>query len=317
MSTSAPVNLMSAYRLAVAAGVSLPPAVTAPPVPQRFIDQVAARETRYPAAQALAAAVGGVIMYDSVNPGAIPLTAVLVASYVDGYGGYPAAVARFGAAKCVSISVGGSDADVADVEPGAMTAAQLPGWVARQQARGIARPALYSDQSQYASVLAAGGSGCAYWTATDSRQAGQVLSGRDAVQYDFAGSYDLSWCLPSWPWYPGSTAPVPPPATAWPLTVGSTGADVVLLQDALNAAKFASPPLSPDGNFGPLTLAAVRAAQAALSVPVTGQVTQAFLTVLQALKPPVVPPPVPPPPLARAIAGLTVTYTDGTSQKLP
>lgn len=289
-------NMMAAYRLAVAAGVDLPPAREAPPVPQRFIDQVVAREaTRMGWLRSVIRrfkATGGIIMYDSTEPSAFPSGAALVASYVDGYGGYAAAVSRFGAAKCVSISVGNTNADFADVEPGAMTTGELSGWISRQKARGISRPGLYSDGSQYNSVRAAGGSSCSYWTANPTGQVVQTLPGRDAVQSVFGSAYDESWVLSSFPWYPGGVTPPPPPTNPWPLSNGSTGANVVTLQRGLNKWKYASPLLVTDGNFGALTEDAVKTAQAARKLPVTGVVDETLWKILLVN-------PVPPPPPAK------------------
>src|SRR5712692_7688177 len=322
-------NQMAAYRLAVAAGEILPPAVQAPPIPQTYIDQVVAREATavHQEMLSLAATGGGVIMYDSTNVNAIPSNAALVASYVDGYGGYSAAVAKFGAAKCVSISVHNSNADVADVEPGAMSVGQLPAWVARQKARGIVRPVIYSDGSDYPSCAAAAGPSCSYWTARPTGQVVQTLPGRDAVQGVFAGSYDESWVLPTFPFYPGAPSPTPPPPSAnpWPLSQGSTGPNVVLLQKNLNkwASKIGlSPVLTADGNFGSLTKAAVQKAftywHYNAGTVAAGVVDGSLWNHLLASPVPTPPPPPPPPPPPhRTITGLHVTYSDGTSVNLP
>jgi hypothetical protein len=150
-----------------------------------------------------------VVMYDSVNPAAIPSNAQLVAAYVDGYGGYSAAVARFGASKVVSISVGNNDADVADVETGAMTPADLPGWLTRQRARGIARPGVYCNQSTWPAVkVAVAGTAVAYWIADPAGPA--LIAGADAAQNTWTGTWDSSVCQPSWPWYNGQPTPTPP-----------------------------------------------------------------------------------------------------------
>ena len=200
-----------------------------------------------------------VTMYDSTEPSAIPTSAALVASYVDGYGGYTAAVARFGAAKCVSISVENNNADVADVESGAMTAAELPGWIARQQARGIARPVVYCNASTWPSVKAAvGNADVSYWIAEWTGNATQTLAGADAVQYASNNSYDESYVLDTFPFYPGTPAPTPTPTPTptpvnpWPMSNGSSGTNVTTLQGNLN--KWASvikltEPLTTDGKL--------------------------------------------------------------------
>ena len=328
-------HLVAAYRLAVSKGAVLPPMREAPPVPQEYIDRMAVKYwSRKQKEQILKAALaaGGVIMYDATSALAFPASSVLVASYVDGYGGYSASVARFGAAKCVSISVGNNDADIADVEPGAMTTAELPAWIARQKARGIARPGLYSDGSQYASVLAAGGPSCSYWTANPTGGVQQVLPGRDAVQTVFGATTDTSWVLPSFPWYPGGTVITPPvPVTPWPLQSGSTGAYVVTLQQNLNRWALEiglTLNLTADGNFGPLTTAAVKLAEVHWLMVQDGIMDEILWTDLAGTPGPVTKPPVvisPPPPLtppppataARTISRVTVTFSDGTQTTLP
>jgi hypothetical protein len=152
-------------------------------------------------------------MYDSTEISAIPAGAKLVAAYVDGFGGYEAAVARFGAANVVSISVQNTNADVADVENGAMTPADLPGWLARQYARGIMRPGIYCNQSTWPSVKAVvgGNTRVSYWIAApgENGSAGpESIDGADAVQNVWEGTYDVSVCQPTWPWY--KTPPAPP-----------------------------------------------------------------------------------------------------------
>jgi hypothetical protein len=212
-----------------------------------------------------------IVMYDSTNPAEIPLNATLVASYVDGYGGYDEAVSIFGAAKCVSISVGNNDADVADVEPGAMVSSDLPDWVDRQVARGVARPVIYSDQSQWqANIDAVGDRDVAYWIATDSGDPTQEISGADAVQYLFGGSYDLSYVLPSFPFYPGGSTP-PGPASQPEIENGSTGAAVYTAQLLLDRHPLVvKPKLAVDGDFGPLTEAGVKQFQAWQKLEVDG-----------------------------------------------
>jgi len=309
-------NMMAAYRLAVSEGFVLPPAREAPPIPQHYIDRVAAREPGAGSRDLLKATLGGIIMYDSTNAASFPAGSVLVASYVDGYGGYAAAVARFGAAKCVSISVGNHDADIADVEPGAMTTVELAGWIARQKARGVKRPGLYSDGSQYQSVLAVGGSSCSYWTANPTGVVQQTLPGRDAVQTVFGTTTDTSWVLPSFPWYPGgSVTPPAPSSNPWPLSAGSTGVNVITLQGNIN--KWASiikltTPLVKDGNFGPLTVSAVKLAQGYWFLPITGTVDETLWNDLTAA--PVVTPPVTPPPVPKTIVSVQVNFSDGTHQ---
>jgi hypothetical protein len=318
-------NMMAAYRLAVAAGVSLPPAREAPPVPQEFIDLADARaRASFMSTLEPEATAAGCFMYDSTDPSAIATSAPLVASYVDGYGGYTAAVARFGAAKVVSISVGNNPAMVADVEPGAMTASELPGWIAAQKARGVTRPGLYSDGSQYSSVLAAGGSSCSYWTANPTGVLVQTLPGRDAVQSAFGSTEDTSWCLPTWPWFPGgggTTPPPPPPASTWPLVQGSTDtADVTTMQTNINrwaSVIGLSPVLTVDGNFGPLTAAAVSLAETHFGMAANSQCSEALFNDLKGTPGGTTPPPPPPPPPGGSVVIDGFTVGKPTSTEVP
>jgi len=151
-------------------------------------------------------------MYDSTNPAVIPNSAQLVGAYVDGFGGYDAAVAKFGADKVVSISVANHDADVADVESGAMSPDDLPGWIERQNARGVKRPGVYCSLSIWASVKAAvGNRSVSYWIA-DWVGSPYEITGADAVQYENTPDYDLSLVLPSFPFCPLPAPPKPKPA---------------------------------------------------------------------------------------------------------
>jgi hypothetical protein len=230
-----------------------------------------------------------VTMYDSTDPSAIPADAVLVASYVDGYGGYSEAVARFGASKVVSISVGDNDADVADVEAGAMTVGELQAWKSRQTARGVSRPVVYCNQSTWPSAKSAV-SGVSWWIA-DPGGSG-VIAGADAVQNVWDNSWDSSVVYPTFPFYPGVS-----PTSEFPIVEGDTGADVETVQTRLNLWSVAiklKTKLTVDGNFGALTLAAVKLAltyfdYSAANVAL-GQVPESLWNHLAAT------PPTPPPP---------------------
>jgi murein DD-endopeptidase MepM/ murein hydrolase activator NlpD len=85
---------------------------------------------------------------------------------------------------------------------------------------------------------------------------------------------------------PAGGAPVQQAAVALKLAVGDTGPDVERLQDALLARGEA---LTVDGEFGPMTKAAVERAQRQLGLPVTGIADQATLDALGIkLSPPMV-----------------------------
>lgn len=97
-----------------------------------------------------------VTMYDSVTPSAIPLKARAVAGYVNGrWATYPQLRKQFPHAKVLSVAVTPDrDADCLDVEPGDAQPGQAAGWVKRQRARGLARPAVYCSVSAAPAVLA-------------------------------------------------------------------------------------------------------------------------------------------------------------------
>lgn len=260
-----------------------------------------------------------VTMYDSTNPASIPAGAELVAAYVDGFGGYTAAVARFGAAKVVSISVGNNNADVADVENGAMTPGDLPGWIARQQARGIKRPVVYCNESTWPSVKSAvGGADVSYWIANPGGSG--VISGADAVQNVWEGSWDSSVVQSSFPFYPGTVTPPAPPNPYPTIQLGDTGAAVTTAQTDLNKWHAATPStnaaVTVDGSYGVLTEAAVKSFQGAKKLTMDGIVGPATWAILKTT-PPVPTPPAPPAPshygpplrpLAEQVAEASIEY---------
>jgi hypothetical protein len=219
------------------------------------------------------AASGAIVMYDSTSAYAIPGHAQLVAGYVDGYVSYPEMVSRFGKAKVVSISVNNNDADVADVEPGAMLPSDLPAWVDRQHARGVRTPVVYSDGSQYPQCYDYVGDRVSYWTA-DPVGYPITLPGRSAVQYLWTSSWDASWVLPSFPFYPGHISPPSEPE----LREGAIGSAVKVAQHRLNVHRVADGVrqskkyvnLNLDGVFGPKTEAHVKEFQRVFKLEVDG-----------------------------------------------
>lgn len=97
-----------------------------------------------------------VTMYDSENVAAIPLNAKMVAGYVDEPGRtWDALVARFRRARKLSITRTPTDtADFLDVENGAATALDVPGWCNRMRlARRV--PGVYCSISKWQSVAGA------------------------------------------------------------------------------------------------------------------------------------------------------------------
>jgi hypothetical protein len=91
-------------------------------------------------------------MFDTIENDQFPSGAAAYAGYVDGGLGdqpnYAFIVSAFPKALHLSIALFASDnADALDVEPGASTPAEVPGWCARQRARGITRPVVYASAS--------------------------------------------------------------------------------------------------------------------------------------------------------------------------
>lgn len=97
------------------------------------------------------------IMYDSIYVASIPADAAAAAGYVDGT--WPTILelkAKLPHAHILSIAAFAvDDADCLDVEQFDATPAEAPGWVKRQQGRGIYRPAVYASVSNVPAVLTA------------------------------------------------------------------------------------------------------------------------------------------------------------------
>ena len=91
-------------------------------------------------------------MYDTALNDQFPAGAAAYAAYVDGGIGnqpnYAYIVSAFPKAQHLSIALFASDnADALDVESGASAPSDIPGWYARQVARGIQRPVIYASAS--------------------------------------------------------------------------------------------------------------------------------------------------------------------------
>lgn len=96
-------------------------------------------------------------MYDSIDISQVPGDAEAVAGYVNGHWPtYSSLAGAFPRALRLSIAVSAdADADCLDVEAGNATIAQVPGWLARQAARGVWRPCVYASASVMGGVLGA------------------------------------------------------------------------------------------------------------------------------------------------------------------
>jgi hypothetical protein len=96
--------------------------------------------------------VAGITMYDTALNDQFPAGAAAYAAYVDGGVGdqpnYAYIVSAFPKAQHLSIALfAANNADALDVEPGASDPSDIPGWYARQVARGIQRPVIYASAS--------------------------------------------------------------------------------------------------------------------------------------------------------------------------
>lgn len=96
-----------------------------------------------------------IVMYDAVTVSNIPADAPAVAGYVGGrFPTFATLVQRFPHAHRLSIAVASTqNAECVDREAGDVPTQLVPGWVKRQQARGIKRPVVYASVSEMAAVL--------------------------------------------------------------------------------------------------------------------------------------------------------------------
>jgi hypothetical protein len=152
-----------------------------------------------------------VTMYDSENVDAIPASAKWVAGYIDQPGAtWGALIKRFPKARKISITRTPTDtADVLDVERGAATALDVPGWLNRMRRAGR-RPIVYTSRAYVDQVLGACGSAevqppflwVADWTGKP-----HLVDGSIATQYasptvpylSIRGDFDLSVVSPEFP----------------------------------------------------------------------------------------------------------------------
>jgi hypothetical protein len=91
----------------------------------------------------------GITMFDAIDDTQFPPGAAAYAAYVDGdladQPNFSYIVRTFPGAHHLSITLfPDKDADAIDVETGAASPWDIPGWYARQRARGIARPVIYA-----------------------------------------------------------------------------------------------------------------------------------------------------------------------------
>lgn len=166
-----------------------------------------------------------------------------------------------------------------DVET-AIDAAYVQAFAAALKAAGYPL-IVYASQS----VAAAEGNPSGLYWGAQWTGAAHIAAGDAMTQYVSFSGYDESQATSALPfWDTQATAPLPVPGAGdpWPMAAGANGPGVKQLQDDLNRWKYAVPPLTADGSFGPATLAAVRHAQGALGMAVTGIVDEPLWSALEA-----------------------------------
>jgi hypothetical protein len=218
-----------------------------------------------------------ITMYDSVSVGSLPAGAAAYAGYTDGaYANASAIQARFPHATVLTISVyAGGPGSALDVEPYDATDSQAATkWysvyyasvsnaealVNMLAAHGIARSSYKLWTAHYTGVEHLCGAGCGY-----------PAVHADGTQYASNNSFDTSLLADDF------FGAVRPEDTV--LNSGATGSAVTALQQRLNAwgAK-----LVVDSDFGPATLAAVKAFQSNHGLAVDGVVGPATWAQLDA-----------------------------------
>jgi hypothetical protein len=143
------------------------------------------------------------LIYDSVNPQAIPGDPV-VATYADGpHPNSPSEVANFSHVMWVDIDASDPHADALDIEPGCATPSEAPGWVsARLNADPHGVAILYTMISQWATVKADVSSLPAWmqsrirWWIADPTGSPHVVPGSQATQWYWGQNYDISTAVP-------------------------------------------------------------------------------------------------------------------------
>jgi lysozyme family protein len=200
---------------------------------------------------------------------------------------------------CQSAGATDTAADVLDVESGAATVADVPGWVQKARVSFIAgsrpgqrMPMVYcsgENVTPIANALSAAGiTGVPIWLANPDLTAAQAI----AMVNDASGSYPLLGVQYYW----GNTYDLDVFQTAWltdqsgkqgdVLIISDSGPAVKILQTLLNASGKAAT-LTVDGLFGAGTYASVRSFQAAEKLTVDGVVGSQTWTALAAKPAPV------------------------------
>jgi hypothetical protein len=147
-------------------------------------------------------------MYDSTSPEDIPVTAELVAGYVDGsyawsqagWNRFPTTTPKVGI-SCLATNAG----DVLDIEAGCAVPPQAPGWARARRQAGV-DPTVYVNRSSWQQVrsafMAQGVAEPWYWVATLDGTQLPLVDRVVACQYigepGSGGHYDLSIVRDDW-----------------------------------------------------------------------------------------------------------------------
>ncbi len=143
------------------------------------------------------------LIYDSVNPSAVPANRVLAAYATGPFAVSPAQVA--GHKAVLWIDVVGTDpaASAVDVEPGDVTPNVVPSWVSRKltaDPSGLA--IIYTSRAEWPVVQSAVSTLPAWmiarirWWIADPTGYPHVLPGASATQWYWGSAYDISTALP-------------------------------------------------------------------------------------------------------------------------
>jgi hypothetical protein len=205
----------SAASKAAVAGTGTPratpapkPSHTAAPTPAQAVTHSAPQHHAAPKAQVTANTQPQpqpqpFLIYDSVNPGAIPGNPV-VATYADGPNpDPPSSVARFSHVLWVDIDASDPQADALDIEPGCASPSEAAGWVsARLNADPHGVAILYTMISQWQAVrddvssLPGWMQSRIRWWIADPTGSPHIVPGSQATQWYWGQNYDISTALP-------------------------------------------------------------------------------------------------------------------------
>jgi hypothetical protein len=244
------------------------------------------------------------IMYDAESNSEFPPGAPAYAAYVDGHAGdqpnYAHVTAAYPDARHLSIALSADDdADALDVENGAASPADVPGWIARQHVRGVVRPCVYASVSvMKAEILPLVGgwlpASVRLWTAhydgehiCGPKSCGQLPVDADGTQWTSGAlGRQLDQSILNDDFF-GAPAPatVEADVTLQQLENGSTGQAVQNWQGLLVAHALGyliatgkgnvMQQAGVDGSFGAKTEAATKRFQAGAGLPATGVVDAA------------------------------------------